>query len=331
MNILRRIAWMLFVVWATSTAAFTLSQIVPSDPARMAAGPQARPQDVARVRKELGLDGSSATRRYLRFMRRLVHTSSGARPEEHKTCETLGPIHVDLGKSYQQRRGVALILEEALPRTLLLAVAALFVEIALGVALGLWCGTRAGSASDRVVGHAGLVLTSAPTFLVGLLFQYVFAHRLGVLPLDGYGDTSADHARALVLPALTLGVAGSTYYARFVRDEVARALESDFVRTARAKGASRARVVIAHALRCALLPVVTLAGLDFGALLGGAVVTETLFRWPGMGALSATALLDRDGPLMMGCVLCSALAVSIASAVVDVSYPYLDPRTRRAR
>ena len=154
------------------------------------------------------------------------------------------------------------------------------------------------------------------------------AHKLRLLPLDGYGTTLAEHLRCLVLPALTLGVFGAAYYTRLVRDEMLGQLDQDYVRTAYAKGLSRASVLVRHALRNALMPLMTAAALDLGTLLGGAIVTESIFRWPGLGALSIQALLDRDGPVIMGCVILTSTAVVLANVVVDLAYGALDPRVR---
>jgi peptide/nickel transport system permease protein len=329
----RRLAWALFVVWATVTLAFMVSHALPSDPARMVAGPQARPQDIARIRKELGLDQSLYVQ-YARFMGRLIHIapSSADTAKEHATCAPLvGRLHLDLGKSAQQRRPVVTILADRLPRTVLLALAAAFVQVLLGVGAGVLAAARKRTWVDHLAVSGSLLGTSAPTFVIGLSFQWLFAHRLGVLPLDGWGDSTLDHLRSVILPALTLGVFGAAYYTRLVRDEMIGQLGQDYVRTARAKGLSRSAVVVRHALRNALMPVVTIVGVDVGTLVGGAIVTETIFRWPGIGSLAVTAMLDRDGPVIMGCVLVTSVAVVLSTIAVDAVYTLLDPRVRAVR
>lgn len=328
----RRLAWAAFVVWATVSLAFLVNHALPSDPAKMAAGPQARPQDVARLRKELGLD-RPITVQYARFLTRLVHTGpSDPKDKEHSNCgHVLGPVHVDLGKSYQQRRPVVTILAERLPRTLLLALAAAFVQIALGVGAGVLAASRKRTAVDHLAVSGSLLGISAPTFVIGLFLQWLFAYRLALLPLDGWGETASEHARSVVLPALTLGVFGAAFYTRLVRDEMIGQLSEDYVRTARAKGLSRTSVVVRHALRNAVMPIVTVFGIDVGTLVGGAIVTESIFRWPGIGSLSVTAMLDRDGPVIMGCVIVTSVAVVLASIVVDFLYAFLDPRVRSER
>jgi peptide/nickel transport system permease protein len=178
---------------------------------------------------------------------------------------------------------------------------------------------------------ASLLGISAPTFVIGLFFQWLIAHRLRLLPLDGYGDTLGEHLASVILPAVTLGVFGAAYYTRMVRDEMIGQLGQDYVRTARAKGLSGRAVVIRHALRNALMPIVTILGLEVGTLVGGAIVTESIFRWPGIGSLSVTAMLDRDGPVVMGCVIVTAVAVVFSTIAVDLAYGFLDPRARAER
>jgi peptide/nickel transport system permease protein len=163
------------------------------------------------------------------------------------------------------------------------------------------------------------------------LLQYVFAYRLRWVPIDGFGTTPGEHVASIVLPALTLGIAGAAYYARLVRGDMIDVLRQDFVRTARAKGVSRYGVVAHHALRNALLPLVTVVGLDFGVLMGGAVVTEKLFRWPGLGQLSVDAVFDRDAPVVLGVVIVTSSAIVLANLAVDISYALLDPRVRTRR
>ncbi len=329
--LVRRVLWAVFVVWAVTTAAFFVNSVLPSDPARMVAGPQARPADVARIRQELGLD-QPVLARYGIFMRRLVHTgprTPDPKDKVHGTCATVAAIHFDLGRSFTQRRAVLTVLGERLPRTLLLAVCAVFVQVVLGVFTGAFAAVKRNTAMDHVTVGATLLGISAPTFMTGLGLQYVLAHKLGLLPLDGYGQTTGEHAISVVLPALTLGIFGAAYYTRLVRDEMIVLLKQDYVRTARAKGLSEWAVVVKHGLRNALLPLVTVLGLDLGALVGSAIVTETLFRWPGIGALSVTALLDRDGPLIIGTVIVTSTAVVLSNVAVDLCYAALDPRIRK--
>jgi peptide/nickel transport system permease protein len=325
-----RLAWMLSVVWAVVSLTFVITNVLPSDPARMVAGPQARPADVARLRAQLGIDRPVLTR-YGAYLARLVHVAPAPTREAdpaHATCTHLGRLHLDLGKSYQQRRSVATILAERLPRTALLAVAAIFVQALLGVGAGVMAAVHARRGIDRLVLGATILGVSTPTFILGVGLQALFARVLRILPVDGFGHTDAEHALCLCLPALTLGIAGATTTARLVREDMTEILRQDYIRTARAKGASEAAVVLRHALRNGLMPIVTLLGMDLGALVGGAVVTETLFRWPGVGSLSVAALLDRDGPVIVGTVLVTSTAVVACNALVDLLYGALDPRLR---
>lgn len=331
-RLVRRLGWAVFVVWATLTLAFVVNHALPSDPARMVAGPQARPQDVERIRGELGLDRPIHVQ-YARFMARLVHIAGAAEAPDraHASCAVLGPLHVDLGRSYQQRRPVVTILAERLPRTLLLALAAATVQAVAGVTAGVLAAAKRGRPVDDMLVSASLLGVSAPTFVIGLFLQYVLAYRLRLLPLDGYGETPLQHLACIVLPALTLGIFGAAYYTRMVRDEMLGELGQDYVRTARAKGLSRRAVVVKHALRNALVPIVTIFGLELGTMVGGAIVTEAIFRWPGLGSLSVNAMLDRDGPVIMGCVIVTSLAVVLSTIAVDVVYALLDPRMRSER
>lgn len=329
-RLLTRLGWSIFTIWAVVSLAFFINNALPDDPARAIAGPQARPADVARIRAQLGLDRPLSTQ-YAIFMTRLVHLSPSAAPqgdEAHASCANLGPLHVDLGLSYQKRKPVVALIAERMPRTLLLALAATLVQVLVGVTAGVVAAFRRNSALDFGAVSMTLLGISAPTFLIGILLQYLLAYKLRLLPLDGFGRSWGEHLASVVLPALTLGIFGAAYYTRLVRDEMIGLLKQDFVRTARAKGATEAVVVVKHALRNALMPLVTVIGLDFGALVGGAIVTEKLFRWPGLGQLSVDAVFDRDGPVIMGTVIVASAAIILANVLVDLSYALLDPRVR---
>jgi peptide/nickel transport system permease protein len=338
-RVLRRLAWSVLVVWAVVTVTFVLDAVVPGDPARMAAGPQASAADVARIKQTMGLDRAAPVR-YALFWKRLVHLGPSAPrrdPDDpHSTCAVvlpLGPasVHIDLGKSFQMRQPVVDVVAARVGRTLALACVALLAQLAMGLLAGTLAAARKGSWLDRAIVTGSLLGLSAPTFLIALGLQYVAAYRLRWLPLDGFGRTPVEHARCIVLPALTLGIYGAAYYTRIVRDEVAGLLTAPWVRTARAKGASEAGALVIHALRNGLVPVATLAGLDFGSLLGGAIVTESVFRWPGLGELSVRATLNRDGPVLAACVIVTSVAVVAANLLADVVYAWLDPRVSSRR
>jgi len=322
-----RLLWSLFTIWGVVTLAFLISQALPADPARAIAGAQARPADVARIRVQLGLDRPIWTQ-YGIFMRRLVHFTGDDAGPDHTSCAKLGPLHLDLGTSYQMRRPVVDELADRLPRTFLLALAAVFVAVVFGVFSGVVAAVKRNTAWDYGAVSLALIGISAPTFLTGILLQYVLGYRLRWLPLDGYGTTFVEHAVSIVLPALTLGVASAAYYTRLVRDDMIDLMGQDFVRTARAKGVSPLGVIVRHALRNALLPLVTVIGLDLGTLVGGAIVTEKLFRWPGLGQLSVDSVFARDAPIILGTVIVTSTAIVLLNLVVDVSYALLDPRVR---
>jgi peptide/nickel transport system permease protein len=298
---LRRLGWSVFVVWGVVSIAFVVSTVLPGDPARMVAGAQARPADVARIRRQLGL-GDPAVVQYARFWKRLVHLGPRVVDTEadpaHATCAVVLPlggsaVHIDFGKSFQKRQPVVDLVATRLPRTLALAAAGMVLQLLLGLGSGVFAATRRGSWLDAFLVGSSLLGISTPTFLTALLLQYVFARGLGWLPIDGFGATLGEHARCLVLPALTLGVYGAAYYTR--------------------------------------LPIVTAVGLDFGALMGGAVVTETVFRWPGLGELSVKALLDRDGPVILACVIVTSVMIVGTHVLVDAAYARLDPRVGHSR
>ena len=337
----RRLAWAVLIVIGVGTVAFFLSHMLPGDPTRMLLGPQARPADVAQARRIYGLDRPLYVQ-YALFWQRLVHLgpplpapAPGAtkppKPDpDHASCARLpGGLHLDLGYSFRYSRPVVELVREKAPRSAELGLAALLTQALIGLGVGILSARRRGSVWDQLLVGVTLLGVSAPTFLLGLVLQYLLAYKLGWLPYDGYGTTPGEHLRSLVLPALTLGIFGAALYARLVRDEMSATLNADFVRTARAKGASEGRVLVVHALRNALVPIVTLLVLDLGTLLGGAVVTERLFRWPGMGQMAVDALVNRDGPVVFGTVLFSALAIVLASLLLDVLYVLLDPRLRR--
>lgn len=321
-----RVLRALLTLWALATLTFVLQSVLPADPARMVAGAQARPEEVARVRSQLGLDRPLWTR-YGLFWTRLVHLE---RPgPDHDSCGDLGPLHVDLGRSYMLRKPVVKLIADRFPNTLLLSSTAFALQMLLALVLGTWAATRAPrSRSDVALVGTSALFSVLPTFVLGVALQYVFAYQLRILPLDGAGGDGFGKSAALVLPALTLGLAGFAYGMRMVRDELRIELGRDHIRTARAKGASATRVLWLHALRGAAVPIATLAFLDLGMLASGAAVTESVFRWPGLGQLSVEAVLDRDGPVVMGTVLVSGAFVVTANLLADLTLRWLDPRLR---
>lgn len=333
----------LLTLWALATFTFLLEAVLPADPARMLAGAQARPQDVALVRVQLGLD-RPVRERYVRFWSRLLHwhgesrvqaadgthTSASPAPRDHENCGALGPLHVDLGRSYIVQRPVTELLAERLPRTLWLGGTAFVLQMLLALGLGTLAASRP-EGSPRELGLLGMgaLFSAVPTFVLGIGLQYVFAYRLRWLPLEGAGGQDGfGQAAALVLPSLTLALASFAYGMRLVRDELRVELGRDHVRTARAKGAGWWRTLVVHGLRGALVPIATLAFLDLGALVSGAAVTESVFRWPGIGMLAVRGVLDRDGPVVMGTVLLGGVMVVVLNLVAEEVLERLDPRLR---
>jgi peptide/nickel transport system permease protein len=339
--ILRRIGWAAIIVVGVTSLSFFIALVLPGDPARMLVGPQASAKEVAEARALYGLNEPLRVQ-YGRFVARLVHrgpdpiddpkTRIPKPAEGHRSCAAVGlGAHIDLGYSFTYQRPVVELLKKKAPRSLELALAAVGVQALLGLSVGIFAASRRGTRWDEAAIGVTLLGISAPTFLLGLLLQYVLAYKLRVLPYDGYGDTPAEQLRSLVLPALTLGIFGSALLARLTRDELSSLLAQDFIRTARAKGASGSRVLVVHGLRNALVPLVTLLALELGSLIGGAVVTETLFRWPGIGQMAVTALLNRDGPVIVGTVLFTSTVVVITTLALDLIYVALDPRIRAGR
>jgi peptide/nickel transport system permease protein len=287
----------------TTLIIFVLVRVIPADPAVSIAGPKADPETLATIRKDLGLDDALIVQ-YSRYLGQLGRG--------------------DLGRSYMSGRRVADVIGQRLPATALLAGTSLALGFFFGLVVGIATAARRGSWVDVAVLLGTLVGLSIPTFWLGNLLIYEFSYRLRLLPLGGYGTV-----QHLVLPALTLAIVEFFFYARFVHTNVASTLASDYIRTARAKGAGPVRLYFLHALRNALIPIVTLLGLDVAALMSGVVLTETVFNWPGLGRLAVQAVFDLDIPLVAGTVLFSAVLVLAANLIVDLLYGVIDPRVQR--
>ena len=301
----RRVVSGMLVLVAVASVAFLLTFVAPADPARSIAGPNASAAAVERVRVALGLDRPA--------LEQLVAWFGGL-------------VQGDLGVSYQLGgvRVLDLILAKLLP-TIELAVAGVAIAIAIGVPLGVRAATRPGGALDRVSAVLGSLLVAVPSFLLGILALYLLAYRWPIFPLATTGYDPLD-LRALALPALTLGLVSVPFYLRLTRVSMLDELHQAYVRTARAKGLAEPRVTWRHAFRNAILPVVTLAGLDLGFMLGGVVVVESVFGWPGIGSQAVRAITQEDLPVLMGTLLFGTLCIVIASLVVDVIHVLLDPR-----
>lgn len=297
-----RLGQALLVLFGITLVAFVITFLVPADPARMIAGQSATAETVQRIRHELGLDLPLPAQ----FGRYLRHVLRG-----------------DLGRSYAQKVDVAALLRSRFPATVELMVAGIVFELLIGLPAGILAAVRRDSWLDRTVMVGAFLGVSAPQFAVGLLLLYLVAFKLQVLPLGGYGGLSH-----VLLPALTLGIAGGGWYARVMRSAMVEVLTQDYVRTARAKGLPGVQVVSKHALKNAILPVVTMVGLDFGTFMGGVVVVESVFGWPGIGQLAWQAIQIVDIPVIMGVVIFSALAIVTGNLLADLVYPLLDPKIR---
>ena len=305
--LVRRVGWALLTLWLVVSGTFALAYLLPSDPARMVAGPHASEEVVERIRVELKLD----------------------QPLPVQYAHYVGGVaRLDLGRSYRTKEPVLDAIKRSLPWTALLAVGAACFQVLVGVPIGLFAALRRRSLADVGAMMVALLGISAPTFLTGLGLMVIVGFYAGLLPLGGVAPGSFGVLKSAILPSLTLGIAGAAYYSRLTRGEYLDVAQRDFMRTARAKGQTEGVVTLKHGLRNALLPVVTFLGLDLGTLLGGAVVTETIFAWPGMGKLAIDSVLNQDIPVLLGTVLVSSTFIVTANLVVDVVYARLDPRIR---
>ncbi|MGQ0564398.1 MAG: ABC transporter permease [Gemmobacter sp.] len=298
----RRLVQSALILLGVSLITFFLLYVLPADPVRQIAGRAATPETVQNIREQLGLDQPFLVQ-YARYLGALVQG--------------------DMGRSYLQKTEVADLIAARLPATLLLMVAAIACELALGLAMGIAAALMRGRVADNALMMTSFVTVSAPQFVVSLLMLYVFAVRLQWFPIGGYGTVAH-----LVLPAVTLGLLGSGWYARMVRSSMIDVLRQDYVRTARAKGLRPARIVARHVLPNAILPVIAMIGIDIGMFMGGIVVVESVFGWPGLGQLAWQAIQRIDIPIIMGVTLVSACAIVLGNLLADLITPLIDPRIK---
>jgi peptide/nickel transport system permease protein len=298
----KRLVQSVLILFGVSAITFVLLYALPADPARMLAGRSATAQTVENIRHELGLDKPLVVQ--------FGHYVGGL-------------VQGDLGRSYAQKTQVSTLIAARLPATLTLMAAGIALEVLFGMVLGVTAALHRGKLADRVIMMSSFVGVSAPQFVVALLLLYVFAATLGWFPMSGYGT-----AAHVILPAATLGLLGAGWYARMVRSAMIDVLNQDYVRTARAKGLSRARVVLRHALPNATLPIIAMIGIDIGQFMGGVVVVEAVYGWPGIGQLAWQAIQQVDIPIIMGVTLTSALAIILGNLLADLIAPAIDPRIR---
>ncbi len=316
--IIRRLLWIVFLLLAVSFITFVIFYVLPStDPALLRAGRQPTPQLVATIRHQLGLDRSIFVQYWL-YIRQLV-------------------LHFDWGTSYEFNSPVRDLIFPRLPTTIYLTVGALIVWLLAGLTVGIISASRRGTWLDRLAMGSALVLVSAPVYFLGLIALYLFDKQVGklrsvvALPgYDSYHDTHslAGHAGSLIMPWIVLASTFAAIYARLLRGSLIEVMSEDYIRTARAKGLSEWRVIMRHGVRSAITPIVTVLGLDVGILLGGAILTETVFNIDGLGRLSFDAIQRSDLPTIQGTVLLGALFIVVGTLIVDILYAFLDPRVR---
>jgi peptide/nickel transport system permease protein len=316
--LVRRLAWAVLLILAVLSVNFALIHAAPGDPAMVIAGEMggADQETLDQIRRTYGLD-KPVLEQYFTYMGRAVRG--------------------DLGQSYLYNQPVTTLIGQRLGATILLVLSALLAAIFVGTALGVWASRRPDSAGSAVVTVLSLVGYAMPVFWTGILLVILFGKVFPILPIAGmrdarlYGDawvTALDVLHHLILPAFTLAIIYLAQYSRLARASMLEVLGADYIRTARAKGLSERVVVYKHALRNALMPVVTVAGLQFGALISGAVLVETVFTWPGLGTLAFESILGRDYPTLLGVLAFSSMLVIVANLATDLAYRLIDPRLR---
>lgn len=299
---IKRLLTLLPVVLGVLCLTFLLLHLVPGDPVDVMLGESASVADREALKAELGLN-QPMRQQFLQYTAHLLHG--------------------DFGVSIHTHTDISTLLLQTYPATMLLAVSALCIGISIGVPLGVWSALKAGHWQDMMITLFSIRVAAMPAFWLGPLLMLVFAVWLGWLPVSGM-----ESAASVVLPALTLGLGLSAILTRMTRTSLLEVLHEDYIRTARAKGLSEQQVILKHALRAALLPLVTIVGLQMGSLLAGAVITETIFGWNGVGRLLVDSIEKRDYPVTQACVLVIALSYVLINQGTDLAYRWLDPRTR---
>jgi len=300
--VLRRLLLAVPVLLGVSLCVFLMASFVPGDPAVVLAGDTASADQVERIRHELGLDQPLPVQ-YLRFLERLAHGS--------------------LGESTRTHRDVLLEIADRYPYTLALAVGAVLLSTVMGISLGIFAAVKRGRLADYLAMGIAIVGLSVPTFWIALIGIIVFSLTLHWLPVTG-----ARSVGSYVLPIVALSLHSAAVKARITRSSMLEVFGQEYLRTARAKGLRERTVIMRHALKNALIPISTIIGLQFGSLLGGAFIIETIFGWPGIGRLAVQAIFNRDFPVIQGTVLVGAATYVLVNLAVDVLYAWLDPRIR---
>jgi len=303
--VLRRLLALVPVVWGIATIVFVLMYLVPGDPARLMAGQNASQQTIQAIRMKMGLD-RPVHERYGLFLAALARG--------------------DLGYSYRQRRPVSQVIGERFPATVRLALASILIALIFGVSAGIVAARRHGRVLDYGVMILSLLGISTPVFWLGMMLIVVFSVWLGWLPVGGYGE-SGDILH-LLLPALSLSAISTGYFARITRSSFLEVMNQDYILAARSRGISESRIILRHSLRSAAIPLVTVVGTNLAGLLGGAVATETVFAWPGIGRAIYDAILVRDLPVVEGGVIFLAFVFVVSNLVIDLLYAWIDTRVR---
>ena len=298
----RRLVASLFILLGVSIVTFGLTFLIPADPVAMIAGRNSTPEIREQIRHQLGLD-RPVPEQYAIYLGRLVQG--------------------DMGKSYARKSDVGELIASRLPPTLLLMLAAIVAELLIGIPAGIYAASRRGRLGDKIAMTLSFASVSTPQFVLGLTLLYVFAYLLNWLPLGGYGSFSH-----LILPAVTLGLAGGGWYSRMMRSSMIEVLRNDYIRTARAKGMTEWRVIAKHGLRNAILSIVAMIGLDIGIFMSGVVVVENVFGWPGIGQLMWQAIQSLDIPIIMGITTIAACFIVLGNLIADMISPLIDPRIR---
>ena len=300
--ICKRILMMIPVIIGVSLLVFLVLKMTPGDPARVVAGSEADEATVEQIREELGLN-KPVLQQYVDYM--------------------LNLLHGDMGTSYTTNKPVVDEILARMPTTFILAFAGVFVAVLIGIPLGIISATKQYSILDYISTLLALGGVAMPNFWLGLMLILLFSLKLGWLPSGG-----GDSWTAYVLPAITLGVGATANFMRTTRSSMLEVIRQDYIRTARAKGAGEGRVVMHHALRNAMIPVITVIGLQIGTLLGGAVVNETVFSLPGLGTLMINAINQKNEPVVLGCLITFAIIFSLVNLLIDILYAFIDPRIK---
>ena len=302
--IIRRILQIIPVIIGVTLILFTLMYIIPEDPAKLILEKGATPEALQNLRGKMGIDKPV----YVQYWRYIKKLAKG-----------------DLGTSYRYRRSVNGILADHYPNSIKLALAAIIIEIIIGIFAGIVSAVKKYSFWDMLVTVSTTIAVCVPVYWLGMMLQVSFGLKLGLLPMSGIGDGSI---RYYILPAITLASVSTAFVARMTRSTMLEVLSNDYITTAYAKGLSTNMVIGKHALKNALIPVVTLIGMDLGALMGGAILTETVFNWPGVGRTIYLAILQRDAPVVIGGTIILVMIFVVMNLIVDIIYALLDPRIR---